>query len=93
MNRALLIFLVWSSPVLADTFELQDPAAEIYSEKQAPPETEQPEEKLQIADELFCAVDEKEGKCWCVHKQTAKVVNIEHEECVIIAAEVSSSKP
>jgi hypothetical protein len=93
MNRALLIFLLWSSPVLADTFELQDPAAEIYSEKQTPPETEQPEEKLQIADELFCAVDEKEGKCWCVHKETAKVVAIDDEECAILASGASSSRP
>ena len=93
MNRAALILLLWPLSVLAGTFELSDPATEIYKEQQAPKESESSGEELRIVDELFCAVDEKEGKCWCVHKETAKVIIIEHEECVIIASEASSSKP
>jgi hypothetical protein len=93
MNRAALILLLWPLSVLAGTFELSDPAAEIYKEQQTPPESKQAEEKLQIVDELFCAVDEKEGKCWCVHKETAKVVALEHEQCLDLASGISSSEP
>lgn len=95
VNRKLLSasFLLWSSSILAGTFELQDPAAEIYKEQQAPPESNQSEEELQIVDELFCAVDEKEGKCWCVHTETSEVVAVEHGVCVIYASEISSPDP
>ena len=86
-------FLLLSSSILASTFELRDPAAEIYKEQQSPKESESSGEELRIVDELFCAVDEKEGKCWCVHKETAKVVTVEYEECAVLASEITRSEP
>ncbi len=97
VNRKLLsaslIFLLWPLASQAGTFELKDPAAEIYAEQQAPPEQQEPEKDPIQAKEIFCAVDEEEGKCWCVHRETAKVVTIEHEECMVHASQKSPSKP
>lgn len=97
VNRKLLsaslIFLLWPLASQAGTFELKDPAAEIYAEQQAPSEQQEPEKDLILVEEIFCAVDEEEGKCWCVHRETAKVVTIEHEECVIHASRKSPSQP
>jgi len=88
MHYISLIFLLWPLAGMAGTFELQDPAAEIYQEQQNPPESNQTGEKPVLVEEIFCAVDEKEGKCWCVHKKTAKVVTLEHEECVNLASKM-----
>ena len=93
MHRLALILLIYPMAVPADTFELSDPAAEIYEKQQNPPKQKEPTQELSVVDKLFCAVDEEEGKCWCVHTETAKVVTIEHEECVIIASGTPSSDP
>ena len=91
-QRLVLILLLSPLAGMADTFELQDPAAEIYQEQQNPQEPEHDEKSQVVLEEIFCAVDEKEGKCWCVHKETAKVVAIEHEKCVMHASRKSSSE-
>jgi hypothetical protein len=93
MHRLTLILLIFPLSVLAGTFELSDPATEIYEEQQNPPEQQEPAKEPVVVDEIFCAVDEKEGKCWCVHKETAKVVTMEHEECVDLASAISSPEP
>ncbi|MDH3926029.1 MAG: hypothetical protein OET41_15640, partial [Xanthomonadales bacterium] len=93
MHRLALILLIYPMAVPADTFELSDPAAEIFDQKQNQPEQQEPASEPYLVEEIFCAVDEKEGKCWCVHKETAKVVTIEHEECVNLASDISRSDP
>lgn len=92
MHRLALILLIYPLAVPAGTFELSDPATEIYEELQNPPEQQEPAAEPYVTEELFCAVDEKDGKCWCVHKESAKVVAIEHEKCVVHASGKSSSK-
>ena len=91
MHRLALILLIYPLAVTADTFELSDPAAEIYEKQQNPPEHKEPEKETIVLEELFCAVDATDGKCWCVHKETAEVVVIEQEECVIRASRSSPS--
>ena len=93
MHRLALILLLYPLVATSGTFELSDPAAEIYEEQQAPPKQQEHEKDLLPVEEIFCAVDEKQGNCWCVHTETAKVVAIEHEVCVIYAAQISSPKP
>ena len=93
MHRLALILLIYPMAIPAGTFELSDPAAEIYEELQNPPEQQEPAKEPIVVEEIFCAVDEKEGKCWCVHKETAKVVALEHEQCVDLASGISSSEP
>lgn len=93
MHRLALILLLYPLAAISGTFELSDPAAEIYEEQQAPPKQQEHEKDLLPVEEIFCAVDEKEGKCWCVHKETAKVVALEHEQCVDLASGISSSEP
>lgn len=93
MHRLALILLIYPLASLADTFELSDPAAEIYQEQQNPPEKpKEPEKDAIVIEELFCAVDETDGKCWCVHKETAKVVVIEHEQCIVHASGTSPTR-
>lgn len=89
MYRLLLTLLLWPLTGISGTFEIQDPAAEIYQEQQNPREQQQPEEQPWV-EEIFCAVDEAEGKCWCIHKETHQVVTVIEEECVVQAAKTTT---
>jgi len=84
MNQlALIIALCLLSGMAFATFELQDPAAQIYEEQQtaqSEPDTQHPEE------ETFCALDADTGKCFCVHTETGLLLTIVYEECVVRAA-------
>jgi hypothetical protein len=83
MPRLAMILLFCSMNGLAfGTFEIQDPAAEIFAEKQAPEVNEERLDEQVLEEETFCAVDTETGECWCVHKKTATVITIEHEICV-----------
>ncbi|MFC1688569.1 hypothetical protein ACFL07_02790 [Pseudomonadota bacterium] len=92
MFRLLLILLLWPLTGTSGTFEIQDPAAEIYQEQQNPQEQQQPEEEQIVVEDIFCAVDEAEGKCWCIHRETHQVVTVIEEECVVRAAKTTTPK-
>jgi hypothetical protein len=84
MNQLALIIALGLLPGMAfATFEIQDPAGQIYQEQQ----TTQKEPAIQhLEEETFCALDADTGKCFCVHKETGLLVTIIYEECVVRAS-------
>jgi hypothetical protein len=84
MNRlALIIALCLLTGMAHATFEIQDPAAQIYEEQQSA----QKEPATQhLEEETFCALDADSGKCFCVHRETGLLVTIVYEECVVRAS-------
>jgi hypothetical protein len=87
MIRLALILLLCSLSSLAfGTFEIQDPAGDIYKEQQASEAKEVKLDKQVLEEETFCALDTETGDCWCVHRETATVITIQHEVCITRAA-------
>jgi len=90
MNQLALIIALYLLAGLAHaTFELQDPAAQIYEEQQKPQEFQH---QQLLKEDTFCALDSDTGKCWCVHKETGQAVTLVFEECAIRASRPASDK-
>jgi len=81
MNRlALIVVLGLLSGTTHGTFELEDPAAEIFEELQASRELQE----MQAPEkEIFCVMDTDTNECFCIHKETRQVLSIAHNECVV----------
>lgn len=71
-------FCLISTGLAASTFELSDPANEIYEEKYgaAKPWKEQPAE-----DEPLCVMESDLERCWCFDRLTGDQVEMALEEC------------
>ena len=84
MFRTALIILLCLLAGLAraDTFELSDPANEMYEEDHAPPEppAEQPTES-EPTQNMRCTVDLDTGECFCIEKASAKKVQMSRATC------------
>ena len=67
-----------STLLAAGTFELSDPANEIYQEKQAAakPWKEQP-----LEDEPYCVMEAELDRCWCFDRLTGDQLEMALEEC------------
>jgi hypothetical protein len=88
MSRLLVtvVFCLASTAVAASTFELSDPANEIYEEKQA---AAQPREVQRLEQQPFCVMDTEVDRCWCFDRNTGDQLEIAPEECVEHAEETS----
>jgi len=88
MQRLALIALLCLPAGLAcaGTFELSDPANEMYEDQQAKGEWEEPpyepEPRPAVSDNTLCSVDMATGACTCIDKELAKKLSMTHEECV-----------
>ena len=71
-------FCLMSASLAAGTFELSDPANEIYEEKYgaAKPWNEQPAE-----DEPYCVMEFDLERCWCFDRLTGDQLEVTLEEC------------
>jgi hypothetical protein len=81
MKRPALIVALWllTGVAVASTFELSDPANEIYQEKQAP---EEPEPSLEPSGNILCTIDTGTGECSCIDQEQAKKLTLTRDECV-----------
>lgn len=87
---ALIVVLGLLSGTTHGTFELEDPAAEIFEELQASrelQEMEAPEEKI------FCVLDTDTNECFCIHKESRQVLSIAHNECVVRVSKPETQEP
>ena len=88
MQRFALIALLCLSAGLAraGTFELSDPANEMYEEQQAKGEWQEApyeaEPRPAVSDNTLCSVDMATGACTCIDKELAKKLSMTREECV-----------
>jgi hypothetical protein len=67
------------------TFELKDPAAELYEEQNAPPQEEpaqaQPT-KQAVRGGMHCTVDIDTAECFCIGKKSARRLEFSQQECM-----------
>ena len=73
--------------VAAGTFELSDPANEMYKEQQAQ-DVAEPEARAVFAPtpeatgDILCTVDTANGDCGCIDREMAKKLSMTQKECV-----------
>jgi len=81
MKRPALIVALWllTGMAVASTFELSDPANEIYQQEQAP---EEPEPSWEPSGNILCTVNTGTGECSCIDKEQAKKLTMTRDECV-----------
>ena len=91
MNRlALIVVLGLLSGTTHGTFELEDPAAEIFEELQASRELQE----MQAPEkEIFCVMDTDTDECFCIHKETRQIISIAHNECVVRISKPETQEP
>jgi hypothetical protein len=68
----------------ATTFELKDPAAEIYEEQNAPPQegpTQVQAMKQPGRGGMHCTIDVDSGECFCIGKKSARRLPLSQQEC------------
>jgi hypothetical protein len=69
----------------ADTFELSDPANEMYEEEKARKERLARGESAPMqtaAGNILCTIDTTNGSCTCIDKEMAKKLSISQQDCV-----------
>ena len=88
MSRFLIVVgcCLASTALAASTFELSDPANEIYEEKQP---AVQPRELQPLEEQPFCVKDTEVDRCWCFDRNTGDPLEIAPEECLEHAEETS----
>lgn len=81
----IMLCLLASAAWASGTFEVQDPAAEIYEEQNAPepelPATPDSPPEPQAAGGMNCTVDTDSGECFCIGKASAKKLPLGQEDC------------
>jgi hypothetical protein len=71
------------------TFEIADPANEMYEEQEAQPQVDEvPSQR----SGPFCVTDAEVDKCWCFDRDTGDRVDMSEEECRGRAAERSDAE-
>lgn len=88
--RFALATLLWLPMTLvsAETFELSDPANEMYQEWQE----EKKEMEAQSDDrDAVCAVDLDTGVCSCVDAHSEEVMLLSREECLDLVSEAAAA--
>lgn len=83
------IFVLMASSLNA-TFELQDPAAQIYAEEKEQ-DNEQTAETL--GENTFCVIELDDDQCFCVHKETKDRILLEEGECMAILSQSEEITP
>jgi hypothetical protein len=84
MLRLTLITLLCllAGAAAADTFELSDPANEMYEQDHAPPEPPAtPPGESESTQSMRCTVDLDTGECFCIEKVSATKVQMSQAMC------------
>jgi len=82
MHRSVLTILLCllAGSAAGETFELKDPAAEIYEEQETLPLEESTQPQLQ--EGMHCTVDTDSGECFCIGKKSARQAALSQAECM-----------
>lgn len=75
----LTILLCLAGSTAQATFELRDPASEVYEDK---PEVKEEPAKPGRANSVLCTMDTELERCVCINEETGKELPVTHEECV-----------
>lgn len=73
-----LLFLL-AAGAHAGTFELSDPAAEMYEENR---ESEERQAELERQRTAVCTLDAETDHCYCIDREKGRPVPMEREECI-----------
>jgi hypothetical protein len=76
---ALIVVLCLLAGMTYGTFELEDPAAQIYEQQQASLDRQV---KQTLEKDTLCAINTDTYKCSCIHKETGRKISMTHNECV-----------
>jgi hypothetical protein len=81
MKRFAPIIGLWLLAALAhaDTFELSDPAAEMYQDRKEWDERNAEKERQRTA---VCTYDAEADNCYCIDREKGQPVAMEREECL-----------
>lgn len=71
------------------TFEIADPANEMYEETQATPKVD---EDQPLESDPLCVMDSEVGRCWCFERQSGDRLDLSPEECRDRAAKGSEAE-
>lgn len=87
MNRfaTMLALCLLAGQAWSGTFELSDPAAEMYKEQQAQEQAQPQEEspnRETSQESVLCTVDTTSGACSCIDQVSARTLPLTREECV-----------
>jgi len=83
---ALLIVLSLLAGTIHGTFELEDPAAQIFEELQA----WRDRQAMQTLEKsTLCAINTDTEECYCIHKDTGQMISMAHDECMSRASKSS----
>lgn len=90
MNRfALMVVLCLLTGMTQATFELEDPAAQMYQAQQAMQDrlvNQTPEENT------LCMVDTDTNECFCIHAESEEKIPMTDNECKALATKVADIK-
>lgn len=87
---AFIAILVLMASSLNATFELQDPAEQIFEEEQ---EQESEPTAETIGENTFCVIEMNEDECFCIHKETNDRILLAEGECLAILSQSEEDKP
>jgi len=90
LRFSFIAILVLMASSLNATFELQDPAAQIYEEEKEQ-DNEQTTEAL--GENTFCVIEMNEDQCFCIHKETKDRILLEEGECMAILSQSEDINP
>jgi hypothetical protein len=90
---SITLLCLLAGAVFAGTFELSDPATEMYEEQHAPPEPPaEPPGSEELAKSMRCTVDLDTGECFCIEKASAKKASISQVACAAMVQEALKTK-
>jgi hypothetical protein len=76
---ALIVVLGLLAGTTHGTFELEDPAAQIFEDLQA----SRDRQAMQTLEKnTFCAINTDTKECYCIHKETGQMISLAHDECM-----------
>lgn len=85
-HTCMTILLCLAAGAAQATFELRDPATEIYEEQQ---EMKQAASREKPASSVICTMDSELGTCICINEQTGKELPVTHEQCIEITSQLA----
>lgn len=77
-HPVLTLFLCLAAGSAGATFEIADPANDMYKEWQAAPRAD---EEQPLDSGPFCVVDSELDKCWCFDRNSGDQLDLSPEEC------------
>ncbi|MGD2130307.1 MAG: hypothetical protein PVJ17_13470 [Lysobacterales bacterium] len=79
---SITLLCLLAGTAFAGTFELTDPANEMYEEEHAPPKPPaEPPAESEPTQNMRCTVDLDTGECFCIEKASAKKVQMSQATC------------